>query len=69
MCVHCETQRVYCNIAEGEPIPGLDDGEIMTICTETRMLVATDGGRYERAPYATRINFCPMCGRDLRGSL
>jgi hypothetical protein len=33
------------------------------------MLVATDGGRYERAPYATRINFCPMCGRDLRGSL
>lgn len=67
MCEYCEPLIVDCGVPKGYPIACIDDGEIMTICTDTRVLIATDGGRYERAPYAMKINYCPMCGRNLKG--
>lgn len=65
MCKHCDPLVYGGGMMKGRPIPCIDRGEYMEVVPETRMLVAFDK-KYELPTYGLRINYCPMCGRDLR---
>ena len=66
MCEHCDTVdgSTWHQRNKTEPITCIDEGEFMKVVPETRILVAFDP-KYRRSPYGAKINYCPMCGREL----
>lgn len=58
-CVFCRARRMY-----GSKVRGIDGGGYMHLSPEDATLRVTEDP--DGDIFLMRVNYCPMCGRDLR---